>query len=174
MKHKINLLPGTTPISLRAYRTNPHQKAIIEQQVQQMLKAGIIEESRSAWAAPVVLVGKPRGQPLRFCVDYRQLNQRTISDSYPMPRVDEALDSIGQARPQYFSTLDLRSGYWQIAMDEESKDFTGFCSSAGLHAFKKMPFGLKGSPSTFQRLMSDLFRSMNWKNVPRCNNVTSR
>ena len=63
VKHKVNLLPGTTPISLRAYRTNPHQKAIIEQQVQQMLKAGIIEESRSAWAAPVVLVAKPGGQP---------------------------------------------------------------------------------------------------------------
>ena len=82
-----------------------------------------------------------------------------------MPRVDEALDSIGQAQPQYFSTLDLRSGYWQIVMDEESKDLTAFCSSVGLHAFKKMPFGQKGSLSTFQRLMSDLFRSMNWKNV---------
>ena len=84
-----------------------------------MLKAGIIEESRSAWAAPVVLVEILGGQPPQFCVDYHQLNQRTISDSYPMPGVDKALDSIGQAQPQYFSTLDLRSGYWQIAMDVE-------------------------------------------------------
>ena len=165
VKHKINLVPGATPISLRPYRTNPHQKKIIEQQVKQMLEAGVIEESRSAWAAPVVLVQKPGGQPPRFCVDYRQLNQRTLPDSYPMPRVDEALDSIGQAQPKYFTTLDLRSGYWQIAMDDKSKELTAFVSSAGLHHFRKMPFGLRCAPATFQRLMSDLFRTMNWKNV---------
>ena len=165
VKHKINLVPGATPVSLRPYRTNPYQKSIIEQQVQQMLEADIIEESRSAWAAPVVLVGKPGGQPPRFCVDYRQLNQQTVNDCYPMPRVDEALDTIGQAQPKFFTTLDLRSGHWQIAMDRRSKEMTAFVSSAGLYHFKKMPFGLKTAPSTFQQLMSDLFRTMNWKNV---------
>ncbi len=165
VKHKITLVRDAYPVSLRAYRTNPTQKKIFEDQVQDMLEAGVIEESRSAWAAPVVLVAKPGGQSPRFCVDYRRLNDLTVNDSYPMPLIAEALDTIGQSKPQYFSTLDLRSGFWQIAMDKESQEATAFTCSAGLYQFKKMPFGLKSAPATFQRLMSDVLRSMTWKSV---------
>ena len=165
IKHKINLMPGATPIAQRAYRTNPHQKRIIEQQIQDMLDADVVEESRAAWAAPIVLVPKPNGQDPRFCVDYRALNQKTLGEAYPMPLVQESLDALGQTQPQYFSTLDLRSGYWQIAMEDDSKDFTSFISSSGLYRFKKMPFGLKTAPQTFQRFMADLLRKEAWNSV---------
>ena len=118
--------------------------------VQEMLEQKVIEPSESPWASPIVLVQKKNGG-VRFCVDYRKLNGLTKLDEFPLPRIDDTLDLLSGAR--YFITLDLASGYWQVAKEESSKEKTAFTMYSGLYQFKKMPFGLVNAPATFQRLM---------------------
>ena len=116
-----------------------------------MLKADVIRPSVSPWASPIVLVTKKDGD-VRFCVDYRKLNQVAKFDAYPMPRTEELIDTIGPA--EVISTLDLAKGYWQIPMDEGSKEKTAFTTPFGLYEFQVMPFGLHSAPATFQRMMN--------------------
>ena len=116
-----------------------------------MLDLGVIEASESPWASPIVLVQNKDGG-VRFCVDYRKLNRVRKLDEFPLPRIDDTLEQLAGSR--YFSTLDLASGgYWQIAMDSESKEKTTFTTYSGLFQFRKMPFGFVNAPATFQRLM---------------------
>ncbi len=116
---------------------------------------GVIEESHSDWASPIVLVPKTDGS-LRFCVDYRKVNAVSKFDASPMPRVDELLDRLGTAR--IYSTLDLTKGYWQIHLSPLSKEKSAFTTPFGLHQFVTLPFGLFGAPATFQRLMDKILR----------------
>lgn len=118
--------------------------------LKQMLAGGIVRPSCSPWAAPVVLVKKKQGG-LRFCVDYRKLNDVTRKDAYPLPRIDDALDSLSHAC--WFSTLDLASGYWQVEVHPEDRHKTAFITREGLFEFNVLSFGLCNVPSTFQRLM---------------------
>lgn len=120
-----------------------------------MLEEDIIEDYESAWSSPALLVPKP-DDSIRFCVDYRRLNAITKSDTYPMPLIDELLQST--KRNCYMSTLDLRCLYWQVKLRESDKDKSAFLCPLGTYRFKKMPFGLKNAPATFQRLI-DRFRS---------------
>ena len=151
VKHQI-FTDGSPPIRQRPYRTAPTQRENITGHIQSMLEDDIIEPSASPWASPVVLV-KKKDVSTRFCVDYRKLNAVTKKDSYPLPHIQESLDLLGQT--QYFTTLDLFSGYWQVEMDESSKEFTAFTTYYGLYEFKVLPFGLCNAPSTFQRLMEN-------------------
>ena len=148
------------PINLPPYRTSPAKKRVIEDQVQKMLQDGIIEPASGPWAAPVVIVNRPDRDP-RFCVDYRGLNQQTVKDSYPLPRVDESLDFL--ARGKYLSTLDLTRGYWQVAVAEESRPKTAFVTHCGLFQFRVLPFGLCNAPATFQRLMNTVLAGLIYK-----------
>uniref|UniRef100_A0A3B5QSD1 ribonuclease H n=1 Tax=Xiphophorus maculatus TaxID=8083 RepID=A0A3B5QSD1_XIPMA len=148
------------PVNLPPYRTSPAKKQIIEEQVQKMLKDNIIEPASGPWAAPVVIVNKPPREP-RFCVDFRGLNQLTVTDSYPLPRVDESLDFL--SRGKFLTTLDLARGYWQVPIAEQAKPKTAFISHCGLFQFKVLPFGLCNAPATFHRLMNNVLAGLIYK-----------
>ena len=124
-----------------------------------MLKEGIIEESSSPWMSPAVFVCKKNGD-VRIYVDYHALNKQTIKDAYPLPRPNEVQDRL--AGCTIFSTLDLRSGYWQLPVHKEDQMKTAFCPGPGLglFQFRRMPFGLSGAPASFQRLMDKICRDL--------------
>ena len=115
-----------------------------------MLQRGIVQPSSSFWSSLVVMVRK-KDDTWRFCIDYRKLNAVTHQDAYPLPRVDETLESL--AGSTYFTTLDLASSYWQVEIDENSKEKTAFSTTRAHYKFNVMPFGLTNAPTTFQRLM---------------------
>ena len=115
------------------------------------MRQDLVESASSERAANVVLVKKKTGE-LRFCIDYRMLNEATKKDAYNLPRIDEYLDAMSGAR--WFPTFDLRSGYHQVLLDLASSDKTTFISREGTFRFKVMPFGLCNAPATFQRLMN--------------------
>lgn len=158
VKHRINT-GDHVPINQRAYRVSPMERRIIHEEVQKMLEGGIIQPSESPWSSPVVLVRKKDGS-WRFCVDYRKLNEVTKKDVYPLPRIDDTLDCLKGAK--FFSSMDLRSGYWQIEVDEADREKTAFITPEGLYEFKVMPFGLCNAPATFERMMDNLLRHFKW------------
>ena len=135
----------------------------ISRQLQKMQQAGVIQPSKSPWASPVVLVRKKDGSH-RFCVDFRELNAVTRKDTFPLPRVDDLLDQLGSS--QFFSTLDLAAGYWQIKMHPESSPKTAFVTHEGLHEFTVMPFGLTNAPAAFQRVMQQVVMGLNTADAP--------
>ena len=151
---------GHAPIKQMPYRTPVSRREQIGEMVDKMVQQGIAKPSVSPWASPVVLVGKRDGTT-RFCVDYRRLNSVTRKDVYPLPRITDILDSLGNAK--FFSTLDLASGYWQVALDPETRDKTAFTTHKGLFEFIRMPFGLCNAPATFQRVMQSVLAGLEWK-----------
>ncbi|XP_077388164.1 retrovirus-related Pol polyprotein from transposon 412 [Festucalex cinctus] len=147
--HKIRL-NDSTPFRERSRRLAPADIDDVRRHLQQLLEAGIVKESRSPYASPIVVVRKKNGS-IRICIDYRTLNSRTIPDQYTVPRIDDVLDCLSGSK--WFSVLDLRSGYYQIAMSEEDKEKTAFICPLGFYQFERMPQGITGAPATFQRLM---------------------
>ena len=125
-----------------------------------MLNRGIIQPSTSLWASPIILVKKKDGTD-RFVVDFRRLNSVTRKDSYPLPRIDDALDALNSTK--FFSSMDLMSGFWQVEMESESREHTAFVTYGGLYEFLMLPFGLTGAPSTYQRLMECVLRNLTYK-----------
>lgn len=145
------IVTDSPPIKQRYYRVSPVMQAIIDEEINKMLDQGIIEKSNSPWASPLIMVKKKDGT-YRPCVDFRKLNAVTKRDSYPLPMVADTLDKLKDA--QYLSSLDLKSAYWQVPMAEASKEYTAFTvPNRGLFQFRRMPFGLHNSPSTWQRLI---------------------
>ena len=151
-EHHINT-KSSRPVRQTPYRIPYAYRAAVDQELRDMVKEGVIEPSKSSWASPIVIV-KKKDNSLRVCVDYRKLNAETEIDAYPMPRIDDILDQIGQAK--YLSTLDLARGYWQVPVANEDRHKTAFTTPFGLYQFTVMPFGLSGTPATFQRLMDHM------------------
>jgi len=159
VKHHINT-GDAKPIRQRPRRVPLAKRGEMEELISDMRESGVIEPSESPWCSPVVLVTKKDGNT-RFCVDYRKLNDLTIKDSYPLPRIDDTLDTLSGSI--WFSTLDLKSGYWQVGIEPDDKEKTAFSAGNGLWQFKVMPFGLCNAPATFERLMEYVLKGLHWK-----------
>ena len=161
VKHKIKL-DNYTPFKERYRCIPPHLFEEVKNHLKEMIQVGAIRCSDSPWVNAVVLVRKKDGS-LHFCIDLRKLNARTIKDAYSLPRIDETLDCLGGAI--IFTSLDLKSGYWQVEMDEESKALTTFTvSPLGFYECERMPFGLMNAPANFQHLMESCLGELhlNW------------
>ena len=162
--HKIETLPGAPPVHLAPHRVDPIKKKEIERQTAEMEDAGLIRQSNSVWHSPVVLV-KKKDNSWRFAIDYRKLNSITIPISHPLPRIEDVFDALGESKATIFSTLDLNSAYYQVALDPETRHKASFVTHEGVYEFLRMPFGLRNAPMSFQLLMSMVLRGLNWKYV---------
>lgn len=154
--HEINV-NNSNPIKQAPRRIPLQMREEVDTIIEDMRRQGVIEESQSPWASPAVLVKKKDGT-IRFCVDYRKLNAVTKKDSYPMPRIDDILDQL--SGNSWFSSLDLKSGYWQVKIRSEDKEKTAFSIGNGLWQFTCMPFGLCNAPATFERLMEKVLKKL--------------
>ena len=158
LKHRIDT-GDATPTRQRYYQQSPEAKREIEKQISGMLKNGIIEPTDSEWASSVLLVKKKSGE-LRFVVDYRRLNSVTRPLFYPLPLMSTVIETLGEVKPKYFSALDMRSGYWQLELTDDSKPKTAFACHMGMYQFTRLPFGISNAPSTYQLLMNKVFAGL--------------
>ena len=150
VKHEIKL-SDPKPFKDRYRCIPPQQFEEVRAHLQDMLRVRAIRKSTSPWVSPVVLVQK-KDRSLRFCIDLRKLNNRTIKDAYSLPQIEESLDYLNGAK--IFTSLDLKAGYWQVLMSEDSIPYTAFTvGPLGFYECVRMPFGLTNALATFQRLM---------------------
>ena len=157
-EHIIELMDDE-PFKERFQRIAPPLLEEVRENLQDMLDGGAIRPSKSPWCNAIVLVRKKDGT-LRFCIDFRKLNAQIKKDSYPLPRMQETMESMVGAR--FFSSMDLKSGFWQVRMSEKSWQYTAFTvGSLGVYEFFRMPYGLCNAPATFQRLMQNCLGELN-------------
>ena len=147
----------SAPIKQHPYRVSPMKKELLDKEVQYMLKNDIIEESQSNWSSPCILVPKHDGG-FRFCTDFQKVNDKTKSDSFPIPRIADCIDQIGNAK--FVSTFDMLKGYWQVPLTKRACEISAFVTPSGLYQYKVMPFGMKNAPATFQRMVNKLVRDI--------------
>jgi hypothetical protein len=147
----INLVPGTSPIAKRLYRMAASELAELKKQLEELQQSGFIRPSSSPWGAPVLFVKKKDGS-MRMCMDYRALNEVTMKNKYPLPRIDDLFDQLKGAK--YFSKIDLRSGYHQLKIKESDIPKTAFVTRYGQYEFTVMSFGLTNAPAYFMNLMN--------------------
>ena len=157
-EHIIELL-DTEPFKERFHHIAPPLVEEVREHLQEMLDGGAIRPSQSPWCNAVVLVRKKDGG-LRFCIDFHRLNSQTKKDAYPLPRMQETMESM--VGTQFFSTMDLKSGFWQVKMAKDSQQYTTFMvGSMGVYEFLRMPYGLCNTLATFQRLMQNCLAELN-------------
>ena len=152
------------PVKRAPYRTSYAERTIIQHQVDEMVKDGIVQPSVSPWSFPVVLVKKkdPTEKP-RFCVDFRALNKLNSRPMWPLPRVEDAVSAFGKST--VFTSLDFNSGFWQIQLAEKDRQKCSFVTMDGQYEFVRMPFGLAGATATFQKAIDTILSHLKWKGV---------
>ena len=148
---------NSQPVAVRARRTPYHLRPEVSRQIEMMERRGIIQKSNSPWSAPIIMVRKSDGS-YRFAVDFRELNRKTVDEVVYLPSVKECLDSL--AGSQLFTTLDLNSAYWQVPVAADDRKKTAFSTEEDKWEFLVMPFGAKGAPGCFTRLMSEVLRGL--------------
>jgi transposase InsO family protein len=158
-KHDIQLTDNR-PIKHAPRRMSLAKQQEADRQIDQCVDMGIARPSNSAWAAPIVMVKKKDGS-LRMCIDYRELNDKTIKDAFPLPKISELFDSLNGST--WFSTLDLASGYYQVENTDKARELSAFTSRKGLFEWSVMPFGLCNAPATFSRLMDRVLTGLQWQ-----------
>lgn len=161
VRHHIKL-SDETPFKYRARPIHPHDVDAVRKHLQELFDSGVIRESESPFASPIVVVRKKNGS-VRLCIDYRKLNLQTIKDAYALPNLEEAFSALSGSK--WFSVLDLKSGYYQIEIEESDKQKTAFVCPLGFWEFNRMPQGITNAPSTFQSLMEKCMGHMNLKEV---------
>jgi len=147
------------PIRAQPYRTGPFKRQIIADQINKMLKLKVIEPSHSAWPSPVVIVPKKNGKA-RFCVHFRRLNNITEKNAHPLPRMEDFLESLGDAK--VFTSLDCTAGYWKVLLRSADREKTAFTTHAGIYHWLSMPFGLTNAPATSQRALDIILSGLKW------------
>ena len=155
--HDVVINDDAPPIKQHPYRLNPIKLEHLRKEVQYMLDNDIIEKSTSAWSSPCILVPKPDGS-YRFVTDFRKVNNVTKTDSFPIPRIDDCIDKIGGAK--FVSKFDLLKGFWQVPLTKRAKEISAFATPDGLFQYKVMPFGMKNSPATFQRMIHNVIQGL--------------
>jgi hypothetical protein len=156
VEFSIEVVPGTNPISMAPYRMSTSELDQLKKQLEDLLEKKFIRPSVSPWGAPVLLVKKKDGS-MRLCIDYRRLNQVTIKNRYPLPRIDDLMDQLVGAC--VFSKIDLRSGYHQIRVKAEDIPKTAFRTRYGHYEYSVMPFGVTNAPGVFMEYMNRIFHS---------------
>ena len=156
IEHNVDV-GDSAPIKQHPYRVSPMKKELLDKEVQYMLQNDIIEESQSNWSSPCILVPKHDGG-FRFCTDFRKVNDKTKSDSFPIPRIADCIDQIGNAK--FVSTFHMLKGYWQVPLTQRAREISAFVTPSGLYQYKVMPFGMKNAPATFQRMVNKLVRNI--------------
>jgi hypothetical protein len=153
------ILENDTPIKQHPYRMNPEKQKYLRAEIQYLLDNDFIELSNSNYSSPCILVPKANSSgTYRMCTDYRKINSITKSDSYPIPRIDDCIDNIGNAK--YVSKFDLLKGFWQVPLTDRAKEISAFATPENLYQYKVMPFGMKNSPATFQRLVNNVISGL--------------
>lgn len=150
-------LTSDRPVVYRPYRLSITERALVREKVQELLDAGVIQESDSEYASPIVLVPKKNGE-LRMCVDYRSLNAITVKDRSPLPRVEDQLDRL--AGKCFYTTLDMAQGYHQVPMHDGSVHKTAFVTPDGHYEYLRVPFGLANAPAVFQKVVNKMLRGI--------------
>lgn len=158
IEHKIEIQEGIAPIKQRYYRVSHFMQSKINDEIDNMLSLDVIEPSTSEWSSPILMVPKGDGS-WRFVVDFRKVNAVSKRPAYPLPFIHEILDQLGNTK--YLSSLDIRSAYWQVKLEQNSKQYTAFTvPGKGHYQFKRLAFGLHGAPGTFQSLIDKLFSDL--------------
>ena len=150
-KHPVDVEPGAIPHREGARRMSPDKAERANQEVRDLLALGMIQPSLSPWASGIVMVKKKSGE-LRFCCDFRPLNEVTIKDAYPLPRIDESLSLLGKAK--IYTSIDLAGAFWQIPVRKADRQKTAFACELGLFEWRRMPFGMCNASATFQRAIA--------------------
>ena len=161
MRHSIKL-HDETPFKHCARPIHPHDIEAVRNPLQDLLDTGVIRESESPFSSPIVVVRK-KNNDVCLCIDYRKLNLQTIKDTYALPNLEESFSALTGSR--CFSVLDLKSGYYQIEINEADKAKTAFVTPLGFWEFNRMLRGVTIAHSTFQRPMEKCKGNLNWKEV---------
>jgi len=160
VEHRIRLKPGAVPVRQHPYKAGTLAREREKAEVERMRSMGVIETSTGEWASPVNMMRTPDGF-VRFCIEYRKLNLMPVRDAFPISRMDEGIDSVGDAR--VFSTLDCNAGYWQTSVTEEDKHITALTCHWGAWKCVRLPFGFCNAPATFQTAMDTRPAGVKWQ-----------